>query len=549
MGNQPARVTRVAIVVLWAALLGCGASKGSPDAAPPSLDAAVDAAPPATLHILAFNDFHGALDSASAAGGAAYLAGEIKARDSAGTVVVSAGDLVGGSPLDSGLFHDEPAIEIMNAIGLDYAGVGNHEFDEGTPELLRLQHGGCHPVDGCTPGQTFAGASFPFLAANVRYTATGATILPPYALRDIDGVKVGFIGMTLRDTPAVTLPSAVADLTFDDEVATVHALLPEMHAAGAQVIIVLLHQGGGQAGGFDDCAGLVGPIVDIAHALDGEVAMIASGHSHAMYNCTIGNVIVTSAGAHGQALTDATLQIDRATGAVVSANVHNVLVTTAATPDPAVAAIVASYDALAEPIANQPVATITATLSSAGLGGESAMGDVITDAMLEGTASAGAQVALMNTGGIRAELSYPASAGEASDGIVRYAEAFAVQPFSNTVSTVTLSGADLVAALDAWSTAGKPVVVAGLTYTQHASAPAGSRVTAGDVAVGGVALDPLKAYRVTANSIVRSPISTPSMANATNEVGAGVDLDLLIAYLGTHQPVAPPPQDRITVVP
>jgi 5'-nucleotidase len=523
----------------------CGASPASPDA--PVDDAGIDAAGVATVRVLALNDFHGALDPSGTTGGAAYLAGEIAARRTTGAVVVSAGDLIGGSPLVSGLFHDEPTIEVMNTLGLDVAGVGNHEFDEGNAELQRMQHGGCHPVDGCTPGQTFAGAAFPFLAANVRDTTTGTTIFPPYVVREVDGVKVAFIGVTLEGTPAVTLPSAIPELAFADEVDTVRALLPELHAAGAQLIVVLLHEGGGQAGGFDACAGLVGPVVAIATALDGEVAMIASGHTHAAYNCTIGSVVVTSAGANGVLLTDASFQVDRGTGAVLGHDVHNIPITTAAAPVPAVATIVAHYDTLAAPLGNKQVGTITADLSNATSGaGESTMGDVITDAMLAGTASAGAEIALMNTGGIRASLAYAASPPEVTDGVVRYVEAFQVQPFSNTVATVSLTGADVVAALDAWGAAGKPLQVAGLTYTWRFAAP-GTSVTAADVSVGGVALDPSKSYRVTVNSIVRSPTTTPSMANATAEVGAGVDLDLLVEYMSAHAPVAPPPIGRVTL--
>jgi 5'-nucleotidase len=262
---------------------GCSSSGSAPGE---PIDASVDAAPDgldapsiATVHVLAFNDFHGALAAAGSRGGAANLAAAIAARRTPETVVVSAGDLTGASPLDSALFHDEPTIEVMNAMGLDLAGVGNHEFDKGNAELQRLQHGGCHPVDGCTKGQTFAGAKFHYLAANVVAGAS-STIFPAYEIRQLDGVKVAFIGLTLRDTPGQTLASAIPELKFGDEVATVDALLPGLHAAGAQLVVLLLHQGGSQSGTLDECKGLKGPIVDIAAALDGKVAMIASGHTH-----------------------------------------------------------------------------------------------------------------------------------------------------------------------------------------------------------------------------------------------------------------------------
>lgn len=553
MGERSNRGLRLAWLACFV-LAGCGSSGSAPlagndasvDGAP---DTPLDAATTATLHVLAFNDFHGALDAVGSRGGAAYLAAAIASRRTPGTVVVSAGDLTGASPLDSALFHDEPTIEVMNAMGLDLAGVGNHEFDEGNAELQRLQHGGCHPVDGCTKGQTFAGAKFHYLAANVVAGASSA-IFPAYEIRQLDGVKVAFIGLTLKETPAVTLASAIPELTFSGEVATVNALLPELHAAGAQVVVVLLHQGGGQSGGLDECKSLRGPIVDIATALDGKVAMIASGHTHQTYNCKVGQVVVTSAGSSGAALTDATLRVDRATGAIVSTEVHNVAIGAMSAPDPAVADIVAHYDALVAPLRDRPVGTITESFGGIfSVAGETPLGDVIADAMLEATsATQGAEVALMNAGGIRAGLDYAAAPGEPTDGIVTYGEAFAVQPFGNLVSTVDLRGADLVAALDFWSS-GAVLQVAGLTYTWHSSAAPGSRVTASDVLVKGVPLDPARTYRVTVNSIVGSPVTTPSMVNAKNAVGAGVDLDILLAYLKAHSPIPVPSVDRIATAP
>ncbi|MCA9675596.1 MAG: bifunctional metallophosphatase/5'-nucleotidase [Kofleriaceae bacterium] len=538
--------SRVAGVVALLGPVACGGSSGSPDAQ--LEDAQLDAADgPATVHVLAFNDLGGALTpSADGRGGVAYLAGEVARRRTDHTVVVSAGDLIGASPLISALFHDEPTIEAMNVMGLDLAAVGSHEFDEGTAELQRMQHGGCHPVDGCTPGQTFDGASFQYLAANVVDTTTGEGIFPATALRTIDGVVVGFVGLASEDTPATTLASGIPELAFADELETVQAVLPGLRDAGAQVIVVLVHAGGVHAGGPDDCDGLAGPIVTLATALDGEVAMIVGGRTNDAYACRLGNVVVTSAGSAGQLLTDATLTIDRATGVVLAASLHNATVTTAKAPDAAVAAVVDHYDALVAPRRDQVVATITTTIGTGQtLAGELPMGDVIADAMLEATAtSTGAQAALMNRGGVRAALTYAASPPEAVDGQVTYGEAFAVQPFSNLVSTVTLSGADLALALDHWS-ATAPLQVAGLTYTWHASAAPGARVTPADIVLGGAAVEATQSYRVTVNSIVGDPGTTPSMAGATDTVGAGIDLDLLVSYLAAHSPVGLPDGPRI----
>src|SRR5918911_369605 len=167
------------------------------------------------------------------AGGIAYLAAHMRTLrgTNPNTITVGAGDLIGASPLVSALFHDEPTIEGMNSIGLNVSGVGNHEFDEGVGELLRMQYGnqnggdGCHPVDGCQDGTPFGGSLFQYLAANVFYAGTDDTILPPYEIRKVGNAKVAFIGLTFEATPTVVTPSAVAGLEFRPEVTTVNALV------------------------------------------------------------------------------------------------------------------------------------------------------------------------------------------------------------------------------------------------------------------------------------------------------------------------------------
>ncbi len=537
-----------------AAVAACGGGAGTPDADVPDAHAAPDAAAPAAVRLLAFNDFHGALTPPTQSpglGGAAHLAATIDALRTDHTLVVSAGDLIGGSPLESALFHDEPTIDVMNAIGLDYTAVGNHELDEGAAELLRMQHGGCHPVDGCSPIGTFGGADFPFLAANTEIEATGAPILPGYALREIDGVTVAIVGMTLEATRGETLSEAIPELTFGDEVETMTTLAPQLEAEGADVIVLLLHEGATQAGGADACVNLVGPLVGIAEGLAGVVPVIVSGHSHAAFVCDVDGVTVTAAGARGIFVTSIDLVIDRAGGGVVDVVADNHEVTDAAS-DAEVAAVVAAYDEVVAPVRDAVIGTITADIPSASsVAGESPAGSVVADAMLAATAApavAAADLALMNRGGIRASFLHARGGAETADGQVTYGEAFAVQPFGNQVRTVTLAGADLVAALDQWSASG-PLQVAGMTYTWHASAAPGARVTAADVLVGGVAVDPEASYRVTVNSIVGDPWNTPVMANATEPVAAGVDLALLEAYFAAASPVGPPPAGRITRAP
>ena len=271
---------------------------------------------PVTVKIVAFNDSHGNLQAGSSApvagqsavtaGGIDYLAAyvaELKSENP-NHVVVSAGDLVGASPLISGFYHDEASIEAMNLLGLDFGAVGNHEFDRGPAELLRKQNGGCFPsgLQTCFEKHAFPGAAFKYLAANVVYTATGKTLFPSYAIKTFQGVRVAFIGVGLKTTPSIVTPQGVSGLTFRDEAESVNALIPELNAQGIHAIVVLIHQGGTQGsatvpatGGINDCAdGLGGrthsPIVDVVSRLSDSVDLVISGHTHKAYNCRLPTV-------------------------------------------------------------------------------------------------------------------------------------------------------------------------------------------------------------------------------------------------------------------
>ena len=237
------------------------------------------------LRLLAFNDFHGALEGPNGtvmidgerveAGGAAYFAAHIEAERSEAdfATVVAAGDIIGATPLVSALLHDEPTIEIMDALGLDIASVGNHEFDAGVDELMRIVEGGCHPDEGCREGYEFGGAQFSYLAANVRWRDSGETILPPYELRKYGDFTVAYVGMTLENTPQVVVPSAIADVTFHNEVETVEALLPELEEAGADTIVVIVHEGAAPQGDMQDinnCPDVQGPVITMAEQMPDE---------------------------------------------------------------------------------------------------------------------------------------------------------------------------------------------------------------------------------------------------------------------------------------
>jgi 5'-nucleotidase len=525
------------------------------------------------VQILALNDFHGNLQPPSGssgrigtvpAGGVEYLATHVNNLRALNpnTVVVSAGDLIGASPLLSALFHDEPTIEAFNQIGLDFNAVGNHEFDEGWHELQRMQFGGCHPVDGCQDGDGFAGASFQFLAANVVRKDNGKTIFPAYKIRSFGGAKVAFIGMTLEGTPLIVTPSGISDLNFLDEADTVNALVPQLKAKGVEAIVVLIHEGGFPTGDYNSCPGISGPIVDIVNRLDDEVDLVISGHTHQAYNCVIDGRVVTSASSFGRVLTDLDLSIDRATGEVVSVSADNKIVTRDVSKDSLLTALIDKYNAIAAPLANRVIGSITMDITRTNNpAGESALGDVIADAQLYATTPAdlgGAQIAFMNPGGIRADLAYAGSAAGEGDGNVTYGEMFTVQPFGNSMVTMTLTGAQIKAALEQqFVGCGQAVgaqkilqVSTGFSYSWSLAAAACNKVDPASIMLNGVPVDLAASYRVTVNSFLADGgDGFTVLAQGTNRLGGAVDTDAFEAYMAAFSPVAPGPQNRITLIP
>ncbi|HEX6888670.1 MAG TPA: bifunctional metallophosphatase/5'-nucleotidase [Candidatus Nanopelagicales bacterium] len=523
------------------------------------------------VQLLAVNDFHGNLEPPTGssgrigsvnAGGAEYLATHIAnlRAQNPNTVVVSAGDLIGASPLLSALFHDEPTIEAFNEIGLDFNAVGNHEFDEGEQELLRMQRGGCHPEDGCIDGDGFEGADFRFLAANVVRKDNGKTLFPPYKIRTFAGARVAFIGMTLEGTPGIVTPSGITNLEFLDEADTVNALVPRLRAKGVEAIVVLLHEGGAQVGTYNECTGVSGAVVDIVNRMDDEVDAIISGHTHNAYNCVIDNKLVTSASSFGRLVTDVDLTIERSSGEVRSMTANNVIVTRDVAKDGAITSLINRYNAIAGPIANRVIGSITANITRAtNAAGESALGDVIADGQLLATTPAdlgGAVVAFMNPGGIRADLTYASSPTGEGDGNVTYGEMFTVQPFGNNLVTLTLAGTQIDRLLEQQFDNPGPgqarilQVSSGLTYAYSASAPAGNKVDPASIRLNGVTLDPAGNYRVTVNSFLADGGDGFSvLKEGTNRLGGAVDTDAFEAYFQANSPVAPGPQNRITQLP
>jgi len=516
-------------LVLLLSLASCAGSPPAPQVA----------TGPVHVQLVALNDFHGHLepppgtvqlpDGTVPAGGGAWLAAHVARlrAEEPDTLVVGAGDLVGASPLASALTHDEPSIALMDALGLDVSSVGNHEFDEGLDELLRLQRGGCRTDEPCK-GPAYPGARFSYLAANV-VDRTGHTIFPGTLLKKVGGATVGFVGVVLRETPSVVTPSGVAGLTFGDEADAVNAAVPKLREGGADAVVVLIHQGGAQTPGSPpgECRGFSGPLVDLAQRFRG-VDVIVSGHTHQAYVCPeLGGALATSAGAFGRFLTRIELELDPVQHRVLSRRATQVPVTHAIDPDPRAKAVVDQAVAAAAPLAGRRVGRLAVGLTrAASKAGESTLGDAIADAHLAATRKAGAVIAFTNSGGLRADL--PA-------GDVSYAQIFAAQPFGNTLVTFNLTGAQLVTALEQQWLGSRPKVLqpsANLAYAWSAAATPGSKVVPGSLKVDGHLLAPDARIRVTVNSFLATGGDGFGVfAEGTERVGGPPDLEALVEYL------------------
>jgi 5'-nucleotidase len=547
---RPTPVTAFVMLSLAALLAGCATPRPTE---------------PVAVKVLAINDFHGNLkppaggirikdpaDPAKTitvpAGGSEHmstLVAELRAKNP-NHVFVAAGDLVGATPLLSALFRDEPTIESLSLMGLEIAAVGNHEFDRGADELLRLQRGGCHPVDGCKGPQSFTGARFQYLAASTIVEATGKTLLPAYHVKRFQGIPVAFIGLTLKDTPTIVVADGVRGLRFGDEAATVNALVPELKSQGIEAIVLLIHEGGLPSGDYNECPGISGPIVDIVRKLDRAVDVVVSGHTHRAYNCRIDGRLVTSGDKFGTIVTQIDLVLDPKSGDVRSAVADNVIVRTHSfAKDPRQSELIATYEKLVAPLAKRPVGRIAAPLPrDFAPNGESVLGQVIADAQLAATRPAGARVAFMNPGGIRSSLGLPA------DGMVRYEELFAVQPFYNNLVTLTLTGAQIVQLLEQqWIDQPFPRILQvsrGFGYRWDASRPVGQRVVPGSVTLDGQPIDPDARVRVTVNHFLAAGGDNFGVLKQGREATTGMmDIDAFEAYVKSHPALAPGALDRI----
>lgn len=550
-------------------------------------------AAPVEVQIIAINDFHGALEppraSVSAAGadgatvqvpagGAAHLATAIAQlrEGNANSISVAAGDLTGASPFASSQFLDEPAVLALNMIGLELNAVGNHEFDRGPEELLRLQNGGCEKHTARTPCQVdadFSGARFRYLAANVR-TASGETLFPATALRSFgegrNAVRVGFIGLTLKETPTLVVPSAVEDLRFEDEAETINALVPKLRGEGAAAVVVLIHQGVTTKAGYNDksCGGVSGDLLPILAKLDPGVDLVVSGHTHAAYVCDHGQIdparpfLLTSAGRNGMLVSDITLTIDPVARRVVNRRADNIVVQSGSytgpagvvevqpafrqfAPDTQVRSLVTRYVNAAEPIARRVVGRLTAAAErTRNPSGESDLGNLVADAQLQAT---GADIAFMNSYGLRADLVPTA------DGTVTYGQLYAVQPFGNILQVRGLTGAQLRAVLEQQFASGSNTperpnmlqVSRGFAYSYDLSRPAGQRIVS--MTLNGKPIEDARVYRVAVSNFLATGGDNFTAFTSGSDLGGAIeDIDALEAYFAGGAARTPPSTGRIT---
>jgi 5'-nucleotidase len=508
------------------------------------------AATPVDIDIVSINDFHGRLEAANPAAGAAVLGGMVNAYEAANpnTLFVSAGDNIGASTFTSFIQQDQPTLDALNAIGLDASAFGNHEFDQGQDDVNT---------------RVLAEADFPYLAANIYSTATGAPAYDEYSLQEVDGVTIGFIGAITEDMPSLVSPDGIAGLEFRDIPTEVNRVANELSdgvaANGeADVLILLVHEGAATASiasATDNSA-----FGQIVNGVNANVDAIISGHTHQLYDheilvpgTTKVRPVIQSA-EYGENYGHLDLSVDPQTGELLSISAEVLPLFGAFPPDPEVAQIVAAAVAVAKDLGSVSVGQITADFNRArqtapgteNRGGESTLGNFVADVQLWATQDAGSEIALMNPGGLRADLKYTSSGAGDPDGNVTYAEAAGVQPFANTLVTMELTGAQLKQVLEEqWQPAGasrpflKLGVSASLEYTYDPAAAVGDHIDA--IYVNGVLVDPAASYTVTVNSFLAAGGDNfATLALGSNAADSGkIDLQSMVDYFEAH-PVASP---------
>ena len=563
-------IRRLSAALAALALAGCAAKIAPP--APVATRGSVE------VQILAFNDFHGNLQTPDpvevseadgtkhkiTSGGAAHLAAMLNELRTGhpSTITVSAGDTIGASPLISANYLDEPTIDAMNLLGLEFNSVGNHEFDRGADELKRMQAGGCAKFTRRVPCavEPFSGARFNYLAANV-VGPDGKTIFPASAVKTFQTpsgpITIGFIGETLKGTSTLVTPSGVRGLTFKDEAEAANALVPQLKAQGADAIVLLIHQGG-KTPAFttgNTCDGLYGDILPILPKLDPAITTVVSGHTHWAYVCRgtpqVGaGRLLTSAGKYGYFVTDLRLEFDPATHRLIGQDARNVVVGNGEHgEDAAEKSLVDRYAAAVAPIGSRVIGRLTVPAPHAVDDFESPAADLVADSMLAATHApdrGGAQLALVNASGVRVDL---------PGGDVRYDQAFAMMPFGNNLVVMTLTGAQIKNALEqqykgsirqGLTRPSATVPSAGFSYSVDMSKPAGSRVSG--MRLNGKPIDPAATYRVVVNNYLASGGDGLAAFTAGTDITDKniIDLDALVDWIAPGR--TPPESNRVHLI-
>jgi 5'-nucleotidase len=513
------------------------------------------------LTVFAINDFHGNIQSesptplmprladpktgqktAQPAGGIAYLASAIKSMraEKPGSVLVAAGDLIGASPQLSSMLADEPTLAAFAQLDLTASALGNHELDAGLAEFKRKAAGVC-PAQGC-PWPGYAGAGFPFLAANMLDAQSGQPLLPPYVIRKVDGIQVAFVGAITRDTPANSLARNMVGLRFVDEADALNALVPELKAQGAQVLVAIMHEGAEFNGEANEpgyaCPGLKGRGVDIAERLDPAYAVIISGHTHRAYSCKVNGRLLTQAGSFGGWITQITLKVDDAGHVADAQALNRPVLQSSYAPDSAFAALAQKAADLTAPARNKPVAVISRSLrrTPEGRFSDAPLGNLIADAQLAYARKQGAaDVAFINLGGIRTDLDPKPGRP------VTVSDLFSIQPFHNELVALTLNGAQLREVLRRGlpKPGMQPRLLQAsstLRYQWRRGADGAAQLL--DIQLGGRPLDPARDYRVVVNGFLADGGESLSvLRDGRDRSVLGIDLDALVDYLA-EQPGA-----------
>ncbi|UXH44004.1 5'-nucleotidase C-terminal domain-containing protein [Rossellomorea vietnamensis] len=492
-----------------------------------------------SVQLLGVNDFHGQLETVRTrngkqVGGAEYLAAYLKKhrQENENTLLVHSGDMVGASSPVSSLMQDEPAVEWMNEVGFDIGTLGNHEFDEGTEEMFRLLDGGKHEKTG-----TFEGAAFPYTAANVIDKKTGKTILPPYLIKEVDGVPIGFIGVVTTETKDIVLPSGIEEVEFTDEVTAINQSVKELKAKGVRSIVVLGHV---SASSNEDGTNPAQDAAEFAPRIDDEVDIIFGGHSHGFANTSVDGKLIVQSYSYGTAFSDVDLLIDRETKDIV--NKQAAILSTyhdGILPDKKIKQMVDSYSADKQMMLDQKMGQAEAPITKEKTAsGERPIGNLIADSHRENMHT---DIAFMNPGGIRANL---------DEGELTWGDLYTMLPFGTNLVKLSLTGAEIKEALEQQWTGNFQTIMqtSGLDYTYDKDAPPGHKVVAMTDRDGN-AIQPDQTYTVAlTNYLATGGDGFTAFKKGNDSVEGPPTLDSFITYIiESGGSVAPPETGRIKV--